>query len=359
MPSTFLVTSSDEFENAARVEMGRYDSKLKLGKSLEPGLFLATTQLNWDDFAAIVGQEPPIFARHLFPVHATVPLTKTETDLDKMAEAVEQMPRLEELAADTPFSVQARLFEEIEGQALSYAYTPFAIKERLVEVVQKKTGAVENIREPLEILSVVCSQGSAYLGLSPAELNLSGWAGGMRRFAKREEQISRAELKLQEALEVFEVELPTGGEALDLGASPGGWTRLLLEAGLKVTAIDPADLDPRLQKYEAALSHFQGHAERFLENSLADKFRLGRYAVLVSDVRMDANMAAHLMVSFAPLLARDGLAITTLKLPHETAKLKPAQLVEQALSILRKTYPNLQARQLFHNRSEITVLLRK
>lgn len=359
MSSTFVVTSSEEFENAARAEMGRYDSKLKLGDSLEPGMFLVTSQLNWDDFAAIVGQEPPIFARHLFPVQATVLLTKTETDLDKLAEAVEQLPRLDELSEDTPFSVQARLFEEVEGQALSYAYTPFAIKERLVEVIRQKTGAVENIREPLEILSVVASQGNAYLGLSPAELNLSGWGGGMRRFAKRDEQISRAELKLQEALEVFEVELPTDGEALDLGASPGGWTRLLLEAGLKVTAIDPADLDPRLQKYEGKLTHFQGHAERFLENALADKSRLGAYAVLVSDVRMDANMAAHLMVSYAPLLRRDGLAITTLKLPHESAKLKPSHLVEQALAILRKTYPNLRARQLFHNRSEITVLLKK
>jgi 23S rRNA (cytidine2498-2'-O)-methyltransferase len=359
MPSTFLVTSSDEFENAARAELRRYDSKLKLGDSLEPGLFLVSSQLDWDDFAAIVGQEPPIYARHLFPVHATVALSKTETDLDQLAGAVEQLPRLAELAEDTPFSVQARLFEEIEGQALSYPYTPFAIKERLAAVIRRKTGAVENIREPVEILSMVGSQGKAYLGLSPVELNLSDWPGGMRRLAKRDAQISRAELKLQEALEVFEVELPTGGEALDLGAAPGGWTRLLLEAGLRVTAIDPADLDPRLQKYAGQLSHYRGHAERFLQSALADKSRLGSYAVLVSDVRMDASMAAHLMVDFAPLLAPDGLAITTLKLPHESAKLKPAHLVEQALSILRQTYPQLRARQLFHNRSEITVLLRK
>ena len=93
---------------------------------------------------------------------------------------------MDELSEDTPFSVQARLFEEVEGQALSYAYTPFAIKERLVEVIRQKTGAVENIREPLEILSVVASQGNAYLGLSPAELNLSGWGGGMRCWSSPE-----------------------------------------------------------------------------------------------------------------------------------------------------------------------------
>lgn len=361
MPSTFVVTSSEEFENAARNELRRYDFKLKPGETLQPGLFLVSSELAWDDFAAIVGQEPPIFARHLFPVMATIPLTKTEAALDTLAGAVAGLPRLEELSEDTPFSVQARLFEEVEGQPLSYAYTPFAIKERLAGVVTSKTGAVENIREPLEILSVVASQGNAYIGLSPVELNLSGWAGGMRRFAKRDEQISRAELKLQEALEVFEVSLPAEGETLDLGAAPGGWTRLLLEAGLRVTAIDPAELDPRLQKYIEAgqLAHYQGHAERFLQNVLADKSRLGSYAVLVSDLRMDADLAAGLLVSYAPLLAPDGLAITTLKLPHESAKVKPTVLADRALAILRKVYPRLQARQLFHNRSEITVLLKK
>ena len=358
MPTIFLVTSSDEFENAAQAELRRHDPKLKLGRSLAPGLFEITTQFAADDFAAIVAQDPPIYARHMFPVAATVTLDKTLADLDRLVEAVESLPRLTELDDTTEFAIQARLVEAEEGQASRYPYTPFAIKERLAAVIAERTGATENIREPQEVLSVVCLDEQAYVGLSPADLNLSSWAGGMRRFSKRPEQISRAELKLQEALEVFDLELPTAGYALDLGAAPGGWTRMLLAAGLDVTAIDPAFLDPRLEDLPG-LHHYQSYAERFLETALTDPASRGLYAIIAGDLRMDATMAARLLVAYAPLLAPDGFALTTLKLPHETAKLKPALLADHALTILRQTYRQVQARQLFHNRQEITVYLRK
>src|SRR5207245_5904296 len=101
---------------------------------------------------------------------------------------------------------------------------------------------------PQIVVSVLCTPEKAYLGISTVEENLSDWPGGMRHFAQTPEQISRSEFKLLEALEVFGVTLPSGGRALDLGAAPGGWTRLLLEAGLRVVAVDPANLDPRLAR---------------------------------------------------------------------------------------------------------------
>ena len=164
-------------------------------------------------------------------------------------------------------------------------------------------------------------------------------------------------MKLQEAVEVFGLELPTVGHALDLGAAPGGWTRLLLAQGLTVTAIDPASLDPRLEDLPG-LTHYRGYAEHFLQTQLTDPTKRGYYAIVAGDLRMDALLAARILVGYAPLLAPDGFALTTLKLPHETPKLKPAQLAEQALNLLRQTYSTVQARQLFHNRQEITVYLR-
>lgn len=357
MPSTFLVTSSDEFEEAARVELQRYDPKLKPGQSLAPGLFLVKSAFAADDFAAIAVQNPPIYARHFFPVMATVPLFKTEADLESLAQAVQALPLEDLLNEQTTFAIQARLAEEESGEASAYPYSPFRIKEVLAQLIAERTSAVENIREPQVVLSVVCVKDNAYLGISLAELNLSNWAGGMRRFAKRPAQISRAELKLQEALEIFGIELPTSGHALDLGAAPGGWTRLLLEAGMQVTAIDPALLDPRISEeaYPNKLVHYKNHAEQFLRENLETKTK---YDLIASDVRMDAPMAARLVVSYKPLLAPNGFAITTLKLPHESTKYKPAVLAEQALAILRQAYPHVQARQLFHNRQEITVFLK-
>ena len=62
----------------------------------------------------------------------------------------------------------------------------------------------------------------------------------------RENPPNRAYLKLWEALTLFG-ELPRADEtALDLGASPGGWTYVLQQLGATVTAVDKAPLDPKI-----------------------------------------------------------------------------------------------------------------
>ncbi|MEZ4582432.1 MAG: hypothetical protein R3A10_12485 [Caldilineaceae bacterium] len=77
--------------------------------------------------------------------------------------------------------------------------------------------------------------------------------------------------------------------------------------------------------------------------------------MIVNDMRMDARDSARLMVAYAPQLYRDGLAVMTLKLP-ETGR---RELIDHALAILAAAYTAAGARQLFHNRSEITLVLRK
>ena len=59
-----------------------------------------------------------------------------------------------------------------------------------------------------------------------------------------DEKISRAYYKLYEALLRFQVPKLLGDniKAIDVGASPGGWTQCLVERGMKVYSIDPAPL---------------------------------------------------------------------------------------------------------------------
>jgi len=59
---------------------------------------------------------------------------------------------------------------------------------------------------------------------------------------------NRAYLKLWEALSVLGRYPEAGQTALDLGASPGGWTYVLASMGAQVTAIDKAPLDKKLAK---------------------------------------------------------------------------------------------------------------
>ena len=89
-------------------------------------------------------------------------------------------------------------------------------------------------------------------------------------------------------------------------------------------------------------------AEEYLEGE-PDQFDL-----IVNDMRMDARDSARLMLRYAACLYPDGLVIMTLKLPE----VHRSRIVEHALKILRGRYEIIGARQLFHNRSEITVALR-
>jgi 23S rRNA (cytidine2498-2'-O)-methyltransferase len=75
--------------------------------------------------------------------------------------------------------------------------------------------------------------------------------------------------------------------------------------------------------------------------------------VIVNDMRMDARDSARLMLDYAPCLAPEGFALMTLKLPHQ----QPERVVHQAIGLLLRRYELRGARQLFHNRSEITVAL--
>jgi 23S rRNA (cytidine2498-2'-O)-methyltransferase len=134
---------------------------------------------------------------------------------------------------------------------------------------------------------------------------------------------------------------------LDLGAAPGGWTRVLRNFEQYVTAIDPGELDPRLSS-DKGIRHKRMTAEMYLESE-PDPFD-----IIVNDMRMDARDSARLMNSYARLLYPHGWALITLKLPEQ----KREPILEKAFYILRAMYEIAGARQLFHNRSEITVWLK-
>lgn len=308
---------------------------------LAPGVFLLALAADFAQLVERFQSQPPIFIRHLCPVETSAILTGTEADLELIHQAVldDVVARVEPAE---PFSVQTRIFAEVP-------YKPFDLNTALAATLHEVTGAPIDVRHPHQILSVVCADAteSALIGLSSPQENLSDWAGGMRRFAREPLQISRAEFKLLEALEIFRLPLPPNGVALDLGAAPGGWTRVLRTRQQYVTAVDPAELDPRLAT-DPHVRHRRMTAEQYLADG-PDTFDL-----IVNDMRLDARDSARLMVSYADYLYPHGYALMTLKLPEAP----PRSLIDHTLTILRQAYEVVGARQLFHNRSEITVCLR-
>ncbi len=334
MIPTLIATADPDFAPAAVAELQKAGSRES--EPLAPGIW--AVQLA-DDFFALAErwrQQPPIFVRHICPVHTVLPLADGIENV--VATAVPFFTHL--LEPDWPFSVQTRVLGKL-------AIKPFDVNQPLGNQLAAASGAPLDVRRPFQILSVVLAGDAAYLGLSLATNNLSNWAGGVRRFAREPEQISRAEFKLLEALEVFAIELPPRGRALDLGAAPGGWTRVLRQKEQYVTAVDPAWLHPSLQK-DKGVRHLHLTAEEYLEQYP------DTYDVIVNDMRLDARDSARLMGEYGRYLYPHGLALITLKLPER----RYGAALDHALNILRQNYTVAGARQLFHNRSEVTVYLK-
>ena len=345
-----LVTAHPEFAQEAVNELKHIDQRLTGIEELAPGIILCNVP-DSETLMQKVTTQVPIFVRHIAPVQAIVDLHNNEQDMGTIAMTIADLPAFASLERGIRFAVQSR-FVQTDKSYGERPYTSGQLNKSLAEAFAEETGAIEAIKKPQIVISILCTMYKGYLGISTADENLSAWPGGARHFAQTKEQISRAEFKLLEALEVFGITLPEGGRALDLGAAPGGWTRLLLDAGLSVVAVDPANLDPRLTRRKQ-LEHFRGYAENYLEVALR---RHNRFDIIANDMRMDAREAARLLDTASGCLRPEGVIISVLKLPHATQEINPLINLKEALYTLRQQYAIVQARQLFHNRQEVTVV---
>jgi 23S rRNA (cytidine2498-2'-O)-methyltransferase len=338
-----LVTCAPESEAFALQELHEIVPELPRPVWLDDGLALSAPSLSFTSFAAETARHAPVFIRHIAPVQVEVTLRAEESDLMTLQEAA--LALSDRLDPMRTFAVQARVLAE--G---SLPYRKFTLNSLLSEQLEAQTGAVMECRRPEQVVSVLCTPTQGYLGVSRADQNRSVWPGGEQRFKREEAQISRAEFKLLEALSVFGLQLPSQGAALDLGAAPGGWTRVLRSHGLKVVAVDPADLDARVRR-DRSVNHIRKRVQDYLPCP-------ARFAVLVNDMRMDALDSVAIMQTARACLETGGLGILTLKLPHAVGmKHDSLATVRLALERLRQDYTVLGARQLYHNRSEVTVAL--
>jgi 23S rRNA (cytidine2498-2'-O)-methyltransferase len=353
LENTLLVTAQPEFMEAALHELRRFDNNLKCEISLAPNIALCATT----DIARLMrlaAAQRPVFARHLAPVQTVIPLHNSEQDVGVLAVTIADLPAFAMLERGQRFAVQTRFAQSgDQGLSVKRVYGSGFLNQQLASAFAEETGAIESIKKPQVVVSLLCVEMKAYAGISLSRDNLSDWPGGMRHFAQLPEQISRAEFKLLEALEIFGVSLPEQGDALDLGAAPGGWTRLLRDAGMRVVAVDPARLDDRLG---GRLEHYRGYAEDYLEDAL--KMRI-EFDVIANDMRMDAREAARLLVEARSCLRPDGFIISTLKLPHAAIDIDPSRNLKEAIRLLERHFAVVQAKQLFHNRQEVTVIAAK
>ena len=151
-----------------------------------------------------------------------------------------------------------------------------------------------------------------WVGWHRAADRSSCWPGGIYPAAYLplpEGTVSRAWLKLTEAIDLFDIPFVRGQRAVELGASPGGACQRLLAAGLDVVGVDPALVDPRV----GSLPRFTQWRMRAREVPL-ERFRGVDWLVVDMNIDPKSTLAAIERVANARQVQLAGI-VATLKIP--------------------------------------------
>jgi len=93
---------------------------------------------------------------------------------------------------------------------------------------------------------VVVEPDEWWIGWHRARSVTSCWPGGRFDVALPPDAVSRAWLKMEEALVWSDLPLEPGDLCAEIGSAPGGASQALLGHGIHVIGIDPADMDSRV-----------------------------------------------------------------------------------------------------------------
>jgi 23S rRNA (cytidine2498-2'-O)-methyltransferase len=182
------------------------------------------------------------------------------------------------------------------------------------------------------------------------------WPQGIPRLKFPREAPSRSTLKLEEALLTLldggerERWLKPGMSAVDLGAAPGGWTWQLVRRSLRVTAVDNGPMDLALMQ-SGLVAHVREDGFRFRPKKVVDW--------MVCDMVEQPRRIAELVARWLA----DGWCrhtIFNLKLPMKKRYAETMlclDLIRGRLASAGREV-ELRARQLYHDREEITVFCR-
>lgn len=203
-----------------------------------------------------------------------------------------------------------------------------------------------DFKNPKQIIFIVLNEDNLYSGILDSKLALYRYLSPEKRFSRRKDRLNRAQYKLMEALERFDLKLE-GKIALDIGAAPGGWSKLLVDYGYKVFAVDPAKLDESLEKNPNIV-----HIKKKIEDV---SFEKEKFDIILNDMNRSPKESAIIINDLSGYLKENGYVLMTAKLTSRN--------VDRHLNDLKNTLAkNLKIKKIKHlqqNRQEVTVLLKK
>ncbi|MUT67334.1 SAM-dependent methyltransferase [Paenibacillus sp. NEAU-GSW1] len=336
--SRWIGTANQGYSPYAIEELRRLLPDMKATQLVAGEVFIFDTSLDREAAIHAVHSERPAFLRHMQPIDRVIAIHGDADDLQELSETARRAALILE---DKRVSIHLR-----KVKATKYPYSA-ADTKALLDAVLEEMGAESSLQQPDVIMAIYAGESELYIGYgSPSDM-LSDWPGGAVRFQREKGQISRAKFKLLEAEREFGLDYSAYRNALDVGAAPGGWTSLLLERGVRVTAVDPGEMHPSLANHPMLTC---------LKRNAADvKFQPGSFDLLVCDMSWSPMQMCKLVLDLEPSLAPHATAVVTVKLMHR----KPLQTIREVKERLSTAFVIEQSRQLFHNREEITLHLTK
>lgn len=266
-----------------------------------------------------------------------------------------------ELVGNRPFD-RLHVFSRDTGVAGEHGYEP-GITPRCREIhaaiLQAQLAMVPEIPLPsLPFASpeqrvldvVVVDENEWWVGKHMAFGFASRRPGGICEIRLPPDAVSRAILKMEEALRWSNIPLEAGHLCIELGCAPGGSCQALLKRGAKVIGIDPAQVDPAL------LSHPNfTYIRRRGQDVRRREMRFAKWIFADMNVAPSYTLDTVESVVTHPGVEPRGLVLMLKLLEWELANELPACLER----VRNWGFPLVRARQLFYNRQEVCLVALK
>lgn len=335
---TLLVTCPRGWEREARQELRRLLSSAEVSSLFFGGNIIAELAGNLQEaIDAIAGAETYTIA-HVTPV-------TVRTEIGAVARPLKALRAAAEVLG--PADPHRRFMVRVNRRG-EHVFVSHEVALEIADVFVSGGRPPVDLEDPEQVVCVEIFQDICYLGLNRTAHLLSKELRRMRVWAPGERPVSRAELKLREAFDEFDLDLRAGARALDLGAAPGGWTRVLAGRVAEVVAVDPGDLDERVLRLPN-VRHLRCRAEEL------GREELGRFDLLTNDMNLDPEESARLMCGLAPLLRRKGYGIMTIKFPSR----RRSRHIRDAQNVLDDCYEQISVARMPHNALETTAVMRR
>jgi len=346
-PATLLIRISEVFAEFS------VDIVTALGGEISKKLGTEYYLIQTRDPGAVRQSEAASYIRWNLPVDHAWPCNpeKMEGFVEKAAQAM-----FRKFGERHP---QAIFIGQLDPSATNRYFKTLAsnLRGRTLQLFSPEIAAFKDVEAQdcsRETLFCLVGKEGLFCGMqSPRDSN-GFYPGGTKYISQSSpDTISRAGAKIAEALHYLLLHRPLprkGSHWLELGASPGGMTSELLSRGYKVTAIDRAPLDKRLDR-QPGLHFAMLDVAGFKPNASM------RYDAILCDMNGDAHESIRQVSRLSKNLNAGGLVIFTLKTPgvttfdamNELYRFAVATADEVGLRLIAKTH-------LTYNRHELTLL---